>query len=351
MRFKRTFGESPAVTWTFFLLSGRDCLGFASRFWKKVFPKRLQRRPRPASPSMECEGGLIRLPPELIDEILRCLSDDLPSLKACALTCKIMHSSARPLLGSWLCLSPARRRKLNSRSMKALFKRSKRGSDSLERLADVDRRGLLPHTRNLVLKMDELAFVPQSLRPYTPYFLSIHNLRTLVIDGLDVTAFMPVFTSCLGMFTRSLRSLDIKHIWDSDRQLLWFISQFPLLEDLSIRSCYALYLFLGPSPPLIRTSPPFRGHLNLSLLMDSQSLCEALAQFPGGLNFTSLELKGCGKPAAVIAACQFSLKSVSYTWTTTLSKCHLTSFGSRVLTTFSRRPGLRPHRYFRAREI
>jgi hypothetical protein len=159
---------------------------------------------------------------------------------------------------------------LRRRSIKSLLKGSKRGSYTLERLADIDRRGLLPHTRHLVLKMDDFSLVPQSLQPYTPYFLSINNLQTLIIDGLDVTAFMPVFNCYLGIYTRSLRSLDIGHIWDSNRQLLWFIGQFPLLEDLSMRSCYALYFFLGPSPPLIRTSPTFRGHLNLSLIMDSQ---------------------------------------------------------------------------------
>ena len=282
---------------------------------------------------------------------MRYLSEDLPALKACSLTCKIMLSSVRPLIGSWLCLSPARKRKSKCRSAKSLLKRSKRGLGDLERLVDMDHRGLLPHTHHLVLKMGGLSLTPQSLQPYTPYFISINDLQTLAIDGLDVTAFVPVFNSCLGMFTRSLRSLDIRHIWDSDRQLLWFISQFPLLEDLSIRSCYALYFFLGPSPPLIRTSPPFRGHLNLSLIMDSQSLCEALAQFPGGLNFTSLELKGCGKPAAVIAACQFSLKSVSYTWTTTLSKYRSIPSGLQVLTTFSCRSCLGPQRRFYDRKI
>lgn len=334
-------GELPVDIRTvpFFLLT---TVGFPSLFWKKLLPARLQSRLRRASPAVECTGGWYRLPPELIDEILRCLSDDLPTLKACSLTCKIMLGSARPIIRSWLCLSLASKKKLNDRSVSSLLKRPQRSSDSLGRLVDMDRRGLLPYTRHLVLKMDELTLAPRSLRPYIPFFLSIDNLQTLVIDGLDVTPFMPVFNSCLGMFTRSLRSLDIRHIWDSDRQLLWFISQFPLLEDLSMRSCYALYFFLGPSPPLIRTSPPFRGHLNLSLIMDSQSLCEALTQFPGGLNFTSLELKGCGKPAAVIAACQLSLKSVSYTWTTALSKYHLISFGSRVLIPSSRRSCLGP---------
>ena len=298
--------------------------GYASRVWKQVFSSRVKtcRAPHIA----ERTSGWNRLPSELIDEILQHLSDDIPALKACSLTCKIMHNSARPIIGSWLYLSPARKKKKNGRSMRSLLKRSKRGFDGLERLGDLDRRGLLPHTRHLVLKMDELALVPQSLQPYIPYFLHINNLKTLVINGLDVTVFAPAFPTYLGMFTRSLRSLDIRHIWDSDRQLLWFISQFPLLEDLSIQYCYAAYFFLGPSPPLIRTSPPFRGHLNLSLFMDSLSLCEALAQFPGGLHFTSVELKGCGKPAVIIRACQTSLRSISYTWTTAVRKYRLHLF-------------------------
>jgi len=204
--------------------------------------------------------------------------------------------------------------------MKSLLKWSKGGSDSLERLAVVDRRGHLQYTRHLVIRMGEHSLVPQSFQPYIPYFRSIDKLQTLVIDGLYVPAFMPLFDGCLGVFAHSLRSLEIKHIWDSGRQLLSFISQFPLLEDLSIQSCYAIYFFLGPSLPALRTSPPFRGCLNLSLIMDSQSLCEAMAQLPGGLHFTSLELKGCGKPEAIITACEFTLRSVSYTWTTGLGK-------------------------------
>lgn len=243
-----------------------------------------------------------------------------------------MLGSARPLIGSWLYLTPAKNRKSKVQFIKSLLKRSKKGPDCLERLVAVDRQGLLQHIRHLVIRPDEFSLVPQSLQPCIPYFHSIGKLRTLVIDGLDVSAFMPVFDDYLGMFTSSLRSLDIRHIWDSGRELLYFISQFPLLEDLSIRSCWAHYFFLGPSPPMIRTSPPFRGHLNLSRIMDSQSLCEAMAQLPGGLHFTSLELKGCENPEAVLTACQFTLRSVSYTWTTILGEHHSISRKRSVLT-------------------
>lgn len=288
---------------------------FTFLLWKKLLPRASQRKPQRAPSAAACTSQWDRLPPELVDEIFGYLSDDLPSLKACSLTCKIMLGSARPLIRSWLYLAPGKHRKSKGRSIKSLLKPSKGGSESLERLVVADRQGFLQHTRHLAIRMDELSLAPHSLQPYTPYFRSIDKLQTLIIDRLDVPAFMPMFNDCLGMFTHSLRSLDIKHIWDSERELLFFISQFPLLEDLGIRSCYALYFFLGPSPPILRTSPPFRGHLNLSIIMDSQSLCEAIAQLPGGLHFTSLELKGCEKPVAILTACQFTLRSVLYTWT------------------------------------
>ena len=226
-----------------------------------------------------------------------------------------MLDSARPLIGSWLYLTPPKGRRPKGRFIKSLLKRSKEGSDGLERLIAADRQGRLQHIRHLVIGTDVLAPLSRHLRSYIPYFRSINDLRTFVIESLDVSAFMPLFDDCLGMFTDSLRSLDIRHVWDSERELLLFISQFPLLEDLSIRFCYTVYSFFGPSPLMVRTSPPFRGHLNLSFILDAQSLCEAMAQLPGGLHFTSLELKGCGEPVAILTACQFTLRSVSYTWT------------------------------------
>ena len=267
-----------------------------------------------------------------MDEILGYLSDDRPTLKACSLTCKAMLSSARPLIKSWLFLVSTGNRRSNARFMKSLFKRSKEDSGPFERLVAADCQGSLQYTRHLVIRMGRLPLIPEPLQPYTPYFHRIDNLQTLVIHGPDVSAFVPVFDDYFGMFARSLRCLDIAYILDAERQLLHFISQFPLLEDLSIQSCYVVYSHPGSSPPMPRTSPPFRGRLKLSITMDSQSLCEALAQLPGGLNFTSLELKGCRRPMAVIKACRFTLRSVLFTWTGSLGKCHSISLRIPALT-------------------
>ena len=263
-----------------------------------------------------------------------------------------MLGSARPLIGSRLFLVSTRKRRSNTRSMKSLFMRSKGGSDPFERLVVADRQGSLQYTRHLVIRTGRLPLTPQSLQTYTSYFRSLNKLQTLVIHGPDIPAFIPVFDDCFGMFTHSLRCLDITYILDSERQLLLFIGQFPLLEDLSIQSCHVIYSYPSSSPPMPRTSPPFRGHLKLSIIMDSQSLCEALAQLPGGLKFTSLELKGCKKPAAIVTACQLTLKSVSFTWTSSLGKHHSIPSERPVVTAPSSCrscPG--PQRLFFTREI
>jgi len=227
--------------------------------------------------------------------------------------------------------------------VKSLLKRSKGHCDISERLCTTNRQGLLQYTQHLVIRIGYLPRTPHPLQPYVQYLRSIENLRTLTIDALDIPTFMPTFDNCFGTFANTLLGLDIGHNWDSESQLLRFISEFPSLEDLSIRCRYTVRSYPGISPPVPRTSPPFRGHLKLSLIMGSQNLCEALAKLPGGLNFTSLELKGCDEPAAIITACQPTLSSITYTWTNGMGKRHsIRSKSSALTTSSSRGPCLGP---------
>lgn len=304
-----------------------------SQLWKRLLPAISQPKSRPPPPTAESTSGWNRLPPELTDDILGYLSDDLPTLKACSLTCKSMLGSARPLIRNWLFLASAGDRRSSAGSLKSLLKRSKGRCDLFERLATTDRQGLLQYTQHLVIRMGCLPHTPRPLQPYIPYLRSVENLQTLTIDALDIPEFMPTFNKCFGKFANSLRGLDIGHTWDSERQLLRFISKFPSLEDLSIRSRYTVRSYPGTPPPMPRTSPPFRGHLRLSLVMGSRDLCEALAKLPGGLNFTSLELKGCEEPAAVITACRLTLRSISYTWTSSMGKRRFIPYDTSGLTT------------------
>lgn len=288
--------------------------------WLKRLSASSQSTPPPSPSGDERASGWDSLPPELVDDILGYLSDDIPTLKACSLTCKVMVCSARPLIRNWLFLASTRNKRPSPRSLKSLLKRSKGRCDIFERLGATHRQGLLRYTQHLVVRMGCLPHTPRPLQPYVPYLRTIENIRTLTVEALDIPAFMPVFDECFGTFAKSIRSLDIGHNWDSEDQLLWFISHFPSLEDLSIRSRYIVRSYPGASPPAPRTSPPFGGHLKLSNVMGSPTFCEALAKFRGGLNFTSLELIGCEEPAAIITACRFTLRTISYTWTSSRGK-------------------------------
>ena len=310
---------------------------------RKRLPASSRPKPLPPLPVDEYVSGWDRLPPELVDDILGYLSDDLPTLKACSLTSKAMVCSARPLIRNWLFLASTQNRRSSTRSLKALLKRSKGRCDIFERLGATHRQGLLRYTQHLVIRMGCLPHTPRPLHPYVLYLRTIKNIRTLTVEALDIPTFMPTFDEYFGTFAKSLRSLDIGHTWDSESQLLWFISNFPSLEDLSIRSRYIVRSYPGTSPPAPRTSPPFRGHLGLSHVMGSPSFCEALAKFPGGLNFTSLELTGCEEPAAIITACRLTLKTILYTWTSSRGKHRLISSKGSVLTaSSSRRSCTRP---------
>jgi len=308
-----------------------------SRLLKKLLLTSSQPKPHLPPSADEHASGWDRLPPELVDDILGYLSDDLPTLKACSLTCKVMVCSARPLIRNWLFLASTQNGRSSPRSLKSLLKRSRRRCDIFERLGATHRQGLLRYTQHLVIRMGCLPHTPRPLQPYVPYLRTIEDIQTLTVEALDIPAFMPAFDECFGTFAKSLRGLDIGHTWDSESQLLWFISNFPSLEDLSIRSRYIVRSYPGISPPVPRTTPPFRGHLKLSHVMGSPSFCEALAEFPGGLNFTSLELTGCEEPAAIITACRLTLRTISYTWTSSRGKHSSIPSERFVLTTSSSR--------------
>lgn len=261
-------------------------------------------------------AGWKNLPQELVDEILGYLLDDVAALKACSLTCKHLFGAARPHIHQRLvCFySGLGRRKPKSR----LFSRRKRVPGAFEQLIDVDRLGVLRYTRHLVFKVKYTLhppFYPRDLEQYLPHLRSITKLDSLTL----VTFYIPPLTTFpnehFGMFTNTLRHLDVRRARGSERGLLYFICQFPLLEDLTIASPLGSGLVTDPGypVPIITQSPPLRGKLVL-VQARSGELSNGLAAFPGGLNFRSLELSRGKHQEAVIAACGHTVTSISYLW-------------------------------------
>jgi len=190
---------------------------------------------------------------------------------------------------------------------------SRRRVDPEARLVDANRSGLLRYTRHLTFQAGGRFFNPQNMQPYLPHLRSIANLHTLTLAHCDfrVHSLTQVLDECFGTSTNTLRHLDIRNAYVTGQQLLYIISQFRLLEDLTIISPTGAHF--GLPVPAITQSPPLRGTLVL-VQPNSREFSDGLATLPGGLNFRSLELFRVNDSQAVLDACGHSMTSISYLW-------------------------------------
>ena len=289
-------------------------IGFATRLRIKFTSPLGDIRERIDGISKRFTGaGWKSLPQELVDEILGYLLDDLNALKACSLTCKRLFGTTRSTIHRRVCLTSRETCMERPKPKGFPFSLRSKGPEILERLVDANRSGLLPYIQSLTFKIEDGSFHPESMEKYLPYLRSITNLYTLTLNPFRANSFIPVFNECFGMFTNILRHLDLQNAYGTTRQLLYVISQFPLLEDLTIISPTVAIAYTGDPPPVITRSPPLRGTLVL-VQMDSLGLPNGLAALPGGLNCSSLELFRCQGSQVVLDACGHSATSVSYMW-------------------------------------
>jgi len=265
-------------------------------------------------------AGWMDLPQELVDEILGYLLEDLHALKACSLTCKHLFGAARPLIHQRLACFDSRPE--YPKPGRWLFSRHKKDPGAFERLIDAGRSGVLPYTRHLILKPkyhhSYPRFSPSDLQEYLPHLRSITKLHTLTLDSFHLPQFIPVFNEYFGTFANTLRHLDIRRAYGTEQQLLYFICQFPRLEDLTI--VFSLWERTAHPVPTITHSPPLRGKLVL-VRPASRGFTDGFAALPGGLNFRSVELfqstdwrSQRGDSRAVLAACNHTAASISYLW-------------------------------------
>ena len=284
-------------------------IALVSRLWAKLMPGGIYRRVDGFSKQFT-GAGWKHLPQELVDAILGYLVGDLDALKACSLTCKLLFGATRPLIHRRLCLASRPDWMSPSKPKGFLFNRP----EAFERLINPDRSGLLRYTRRLTFKIKDGSFTPRNVQVYLPHLRSITNLHSLTIDTFYIHSFIPVFNECFGMFTHTLRQLDIWNAHGTERQILYIICQFPLLEDLGIGPLLDGDEYPGYPLPITQ-SPPLRGKLTLGPA-SSKELFEGLAGLPGGLNFRSLELTQCNDSQPVLAACSHAVTLVSYLWYT-----------------------------------
>ena len=165
--------------------------------------------------------------------------DDLRALKACSLICKHLFSATRPpVCQRLLCLGSGSE---HPRPKGFLFSHHKREPGAFDQLIDADRLGTLRYPQHITFKPKNASFNPhfnpRDIQKYLSLFRSITKSHTLTIGSFHLHSFVPVFQrTFLGMFTNTLRHLDIRNANGTEQGLSYIVCQFPLLEDLTIVS-------------------------------------------------------------------------------------------------------------------
>lgn len=230
------------------------------------------------------------LPQEIVDRIMDMLQDDLPTLKACSLTCKAMLASTRHLIHRTLYLT-----RRNNESVPQKNKLP-RGSyyHALRFLSYAGERGLLQYT--LEVHIRDPFFTPDTLLPHLHHFQTLDRVHTLIVEHYDVFLWANQYKICFAHFYPTLTSLTLRRSFAPYRLLMQFVLQFPNLENL----CLELLrdelepLLDSTVPPTVDRTPPLHGHLRLAGPGDADPWpMNFVHELDNRVNFRSVELEDC----------------------------------------------------------
>ena len=259
-------------------------------------------------------GSFKGLPQETVDQILEYLADDRRTLIACSLTSKGLFRSARRIIHQRLRLvgpgCPS------TSDEQEILRRKAENRAQLLKLSAVADCGLVQYTRELTIKIGG-EFTPNNLLPYLPQFQTFALLTSLTIHHFDPTPFNPSFERYFGHLAQQMRSLELIYPPGPQDDMMYFISQFPNLEDLGFDSFPQHNL--DPSKKYnisaVRSSPPLGGTLQVTSTnaWRTDSL-ERLTRLPSGLGFRSIEFLHCTgiEPNVIIRECTSTLQSLTH---------------------------------------
>ena len=161
------------------------------------------------------------LPYELVEMAITHLIDDLQSLKACSLTCYSWYIAAVPCLHRTFV--PTRVRTSN-----------------LKPLSNRHALGLLPFVKEMTIPQqcnDYSWFLPRFfLHRDSHLFVVFTNVQSLTVESLEIHEFIPELNRYFGHLSPTSRSLTLHVPHGIPRHLSHFISLFPNLNDVKIRS-------------------------------------------------------------------------------------------------------------------
>jgi len=177
-------------------------------------------------------------------------------------------------------------------------------------------RGLAQYIRKLTVKIGE-EFTPKNLLPYLPQFQTFALLTSLTLHHFDPTPFLHSFERYFGHLAQQMRSLEFIYPPGPQDDMMYFISQFPNLEDLGFDSFpqHNLDPCEKYTISTIRSSPTLGGTLRVTSTnaWRTDSL-KSLARLPSGLRFRSIEYLHCTgiDPNIIIRECTSTLQFLTH---------------------------------------
>ena len=143
------------------------------------------------------------------------------------------------------------------------------------------------------------------------YFSALTNLQELGIDYLQIPNFMPNIQQCFGHLAPTLRLLALGEPSGSCRQILYFISLFPNLQDLKLHYPYRKVVqeSVADAALVPLSIPPLRGRLILTYFT-REDLVKDIITFFGGLRFRYMDLFRVKCTRLLLDACAETLETL-----------------------------------------
>jgi len=221
----------------------------------------------------------VRLPQELVHQIVGYISDDRPTLFACTHLSRTWCIAARIHLHRDFTV-------LDSEGFKA--------ADDLQSMGMID----------LVRKIAVSRQIHQAdfLLPETMIRLhTFTNLQELDIRYLNVGQPLQWLREHCDILKSTVRTLTLRYPRGSIKQLLSFISLFTSLENLAVDSIDRDFT-TEDCTPVLETSPPLTGRLTLTGIFD-QDFMAGLVSSQKGIKFRTVDLQFCGEAQVIVDGC------------------------------------------------
>ena len=246
-----------------------------------TLPTRLANPPTLPAPSL-------RAPPpyDIVEMIIAYLTHDLNTLKACSLTCRSFFTAAAPHIYPPLTLTGAR---------------PEFGRSRLEPLSRLHEQGSMRRIREIRVRQGgglSSWLVPHGFSGLDLYhFSALTNVHTLKIQNLEVYRFVPDVEQYFGHFSPTLRSIALYDPCCTPRQLSYFLSLFPNLDDITISTgnvaAHVPNTTVSDTELVPFSTPKLQGRLALYEFSWVETITHLITP-GGGLRFRQMDLRGTG---------------------------------------------------------